>query len=192
MEDINETRILKIAHTLFNARGYRNVTVQDLASELGMSKKTIYQYYDGKEAIATAVIKNTEEKITNYIKKAQLKQEHPLLALRETLTSVVNDSLNLSPLFLRDIKKYLPILAEEYGKLRGEGKKVLENFLKKAHEMGLIKDIPLHLVMELLHESLHALIKPEFLNQNNFLKTDVINTYVDIFLSGISVKQTEG
>lgn len=49
-------RILEAAHRLMNAYGVRSVTMDDLASHLGVSKKTIYKLFRDKDAIVEAVV----------------------------------------------------------------------------------------------------------------------------------------
>ena len=189
MEDNNRSRILVAAYNLFNNRGYRSVTVQDLATELGMSKKTLYQYFNGKEEIAAAVIEEKMKSITEFIKKFDIEKSDPLLIIREIILFLGKESLRFGPLFLMDIEKYLPNLAYKYKGFREESKQVLEYLLKRAHEMGKIKDVPTHLIMQILNESLRTLVKPEFLSQNPYSKTEVIETFIDIFFSGIVVPE---
>src|SRR5215216_6135990 len=49
-------RILAQARTDFFAHGYSRLTMDELATELGMSKKTLYVHFAGKDEIITAVI----------------------------------------------------------------------------------------------------------------------------------------
>jgi len=186
MENINQIRILQAAHELFYIRGYRSVTIKDLADKMGMSKKTIYQYFTSKEEIATAVVNETIKKITETMNKSEFTQVDPLIVIRENFINPKDEFLRFSPLFLMDIEKYLPELAVVYKKFRGERKQVIENLFKSAKELGLIKDIPIHLTMEILHESLHALVKSEFLLEHNYSKSNVVDTFIDIFFSGIA------
>jgi len=43
-----EGKILEAAYRLFLEKGYRHTTMDDIAQDLGMSKKTLYKYYPGK------------------------------------------------------------------------------------------------------------------------------------------------
>lgn len=190
MDDINRERIIKAAYHLFNTRGYRSVTVQDLAEEVGMSKKTIYQYFDGKEEIAKAVVEETINRINQIKDNPDLEELNPLIALREILLQARNGSLRFGALFLMDMQKFLPDLAAKYKQFREEGKQTVEHLLKKAQEMGLLKDIPINLVMEILHESLNSLTKPEFLSQHSYSMQEVTTIFIDIFFSGIALPNT--
>jgi AcrR family transcriptional regulator len=49
--------ILQLARQLFFEKSYSKVLMADLARQLGMSKKTLYLYFDGKEDLLKAVIK---------------------------------------------------------------------------------------------------------------------------------------
>jgi AcrR family transcriptional regulator len=48
-------RILKKADELFKRYGIRSVSMDDIAAQVGMSKKTLYQYYADKEELVSAV-----------------------------------------------------------------------------------------------------------------------------------------
>jgi len=49
-------RIVAAATELFFARGYSGLMMDELASELGMSKKTLYVYFGGKDEVVRAVL----------------------------------------------------------------------------------------------------------------------------------------
>ena len=47
----HQERILNKAHELFMRYGIRSVSMDEIANHLGMSKKTIYQFYADKDAL---------------------------------------------------------------------------------------------------------------------------------------------
>jgi AcrR family transcriptional regulator len=49
-------RILVKAEALFMQYGIRSVSMDDIANSLGMSKKTLYQYYADKDELVDAVV----------------------------------------------------------------------------------------------------------------------------------------
>jgi AcrR family transcriptional regulator len=53
--DTIHEEIVGCATQLFNTNGVRNVTMDEIAHELGISKKTIYNYYPGKNELVAAV-----------------------------------------------------------------------------------------------------------------------------------------
>ncbi|MBD0374785.1 MAG: helix-turn-helix transcriptional regulator, partial [Flavisolibacter sp.] len=55
-------RILNKAHELFNRYSVRSVSMDDIAAQAGMSKKTVYQYYTDKEELVDAVLQSVLER----------------------------------------------------------------------------------------------------------------------------------
>ena len=51
-------RILQKAHDLFNKYGIRSVTMDEIATQIGMSKKTIYQSFANKDELVDAIIQD--------------------------------------------------------------------------------------------------------------------------------------
>lgn len=59
------TEILAAAAKVFTERGYDAAAVSDIAIEVGLSKATLYHYFDSKEAILFAIITETLEGLVN-------------------------------------------------------------------------------------------------------------------------------
>src|SRR5215471_3865623 len=59
--DPNRQRIVDAARVHFFNHGFRSVTMDDLAEELGISKKTLYTHFTGKFDLLEAVL---AEKLT--------------------------------------------------------------------------------------------------------------------------------
>ena len=53
---MTKERITEKANELFMRYGVRSVSMDDIAAQLGMSKKTLYQYYTDKEELVDAVL----------------------------------------------------------------------------------------------------------------------------------------
>ena len=56
-----EQRIVEKAQELFFRYGLKSVTMDDIASNLGASKKTIYQYFKDKDHLVDAVVQREIE-----------------------------------------------------------------------------------------------------------------------------------
>ena len=60
-----QERIVHKAHDLFMRYGIRSISMDEIASQLGISKKTIYQYYADKDAVVEAVMQLEIEHLKN-------------------------------------------------------------------------------------------------------------------------------
>ncbi|NMA67926.1 MAG: TetR/AcrR family transcriptional regulator [Desulfitobacterium sp.] len=191
MENGNRGRIIQVAHKMFNARGYRSVTIKELADELGMSKKTIYQYFSSKEEIATSVVEECMRRLDEVSKITDIPDLDPQDAIKEILMRTKEETLRLGPLFLMDIEKYLPELANRYNVFRSEKKELINEFLKKAQHMDLIKDIPTPLVTEILSVCLKSLARSDSFSQLGYSTSYVLDVFLDIFGKGIQASSIE-
>ena len=55
--------IVETAHSLFIARGIKDVKMDDIAAELSISKRTIYELFNDKEELLLEVLKFQNEKM---------------------------------------------------------------------------------------------------------------------------------
>lgn len=191
MENINRMRILQTAHVMFNTRGYRSVTIKDLADKLGMSKKTIYQYFSSKEEIAIAVVEESMERINQVAKISELPNLDPIFVIKDILIHAKEESMRFGPLFLMDIEKYLPDLAHRYKQFRNEKKQILGQLLKSTQDMDMLKAIPIPLVTEILSVCLKALVKSDSFSQHKFSTADALDLFLDIFCNGIAASRVD-
>ncbi|SDC44240.1 transcriptional regulator, TetR family [Paenibacillus sp. UNCCL117] len=187
MESIYRVRILQAARGLFNTRGYRSVTVQDLAEKLGISKKTIYQHFAGKEDIAHVVVEETIQRVDHVIGVSRQTESNPILAIKEILKHVKDDSTRFGPLFLMDIEKYLPALASRHNDLRARTKQSLRELLQSAQERGLARKMPVPLTAEVLSVCMKAIV----LSENRFVADEAVDLFLDIFCNGIASSAAE-
>src|SRR5215469_12163978 len=80
-------RIVGAARAHFFSHGFRSVTIDDLAEELGISKKTLYAHFPGKFDLLEAVLADKLKGVEATLK--QVTHAHPddfPATLRELLT----------------------------------------------------------------------------------------------------------
>lgn len=101
-------RILSEAEQLFWKYGVRSVTMEDIARGIGISKKTIYQHFNDKEAILYQVIQAKMETSISDIECATIETENPVDGLLTALELMQKEKGHVSPNLLNDIKRYYP------------------------------------------------------------------------------------
>ncbi len=101
-------RIRKQAHELFMQFGLKSVSLDDICNKLGMSKKTIYQYYTDKEELVAAVVQSiimhNQQTCDDSIRKSKDAIHEVFLCMEDV--SELFSSMNPSILF--DLYKYYP------------------------------------------------------------------------------------
>ncbi|MGA1770657.1 MAG: TetR/AcrR family transcriptional regulator [Flavobacteriaceae bacterium] len=127
-------KILERAVQDFLSYGFKNVTMDDLAQKLGISKKTIYEYFDNKNQLvfeaSHAIFDTVMADITNIYKK----ETNPIQGLFEikkiALKFLIDDQQ--SPQY--QLQKYYPKI---YSELKEKELTVLGSQFKKSLEKGI-------------------------------------------------------
>ena len=101
-------RILLKAHGLYMRYGVKSVSMDDIANELGISKKTIYQYYERKADMVMEVSRfhfEAEKEISNQVIQ---QSENPVHELILSLRQFQQTFRNISHRIIYEVQKYYP------------------------------------------------------------------------------------
>lgn len=107
MMDVKE-RILEKADELFNRYGIRSVSMDEMASQLGMSKKTLYQYFADKEELVDAVLSSTLIKNKQDCQDARKAAENAIHEVFISFDRVQEMFSQMNPAMFFDLQKYHP------------------------------------------------------------------------------------
>jgi AcrR family transcriptional regulator len=185
VEDKNRERIVKTAVKLFNYRGYKNATMREISKELGMSSKTIYNYFSGKEEIAEVVLQILDEK-TNIITDGKA---DPVNRLRECFGYIKNVLTRINPLLQRDICHYAPETWEKRERGREEFITFMKGLMQEGQEMGLFKkSIDPGMTIDMFLDIFSAAADPEVLGNKGYSTDKILDFLIDVFFTGICEK----
>ena len=86
--------------------GIRSVTVDDIARELGVSKKTIYVYFKNKKDLVLNILKFKLEKDRKKLKQSVEEAENAIDELLIMSKYIEEEFYSINPSILHDIQKY--------------------------------------------------------------------------------------
>ena len=75
--------IINIASILFLQYGCKNVTMDDIANEMSISKKTIYTYFKNKTDLVKAGVFKIFKDVNSRVSSVQKKTKNPIISLYE-------------------------------------------------------------------------------------------------------------
>jgi AcrR family transcriptional regulator len=101
-------RILAEAERLFWKFGVRSVTMEEIAKQLGISKKTIYQHFPDKEQILYQVIQHKTSRNQSEMECMVMDTANPVEEILSVLNMMQKNADQISPNLLMDIKRYYP------------------------------------------------------------------------------------
>ena len=157
-------RVLATARTLFFAHGYSALTMDDLARELGMSKKTIYQYYADKDELideVVAAIIRYNQACCERDRQTADNAIHEIFLAMEFMMEIFR-SMNNSLLF--DMQKYHPAAFQKFTKHKNDYlfTMIRENLLRGIREELYRPDIKVDILARFRVESVIIPFHPEF------------------------------
>jgi len=189
MNMTNDTaiRIFQQAHLLFMQYGLKSVSMDDIAGKMGISKKTIYQYYADKEALVAEVVKQiTSEnqfQCDNDIVNSENAIHEIILAMEQM--SKLFETMNPSILF--DLQKYYPqafklFLAHKNDYVFG---KIKQNIIRGINEGLYRDDLNIEIVSRYRVESIVIAFNPEFQSSVKSSLVSIAQELSTFFLYGV-------
>ena len=99
-------RIQIKAHEMFLQYGIRSVSMDDIAAQLGISKKTLYQYYTDKDELVDAVLQyeilHGQQDCTECLQQSKDAVDEIFL----TMERIIEQFRNMNPMVLYDLQKF--------------------------------------------------------------------------------------
>ncbi|MBU2907191.1 TetR/AcrR family transcriptional regulator [Arenibacter algicola] len=115
----NKEEFLEFAISKFLKFGSKRFTLDDLAHEMGISKKTIYQYFSSKEEIVQESLKYLLTKVQNEITEVIEKEKtNPIQGIIAIYRIGLDNLKKFSPSFLLGLQKYYPRANELFNEFR--------------------------------------------------------------------------
>lgn len=182
----DQTKIIEQIEDKLFKEGFYKTTMDDVASELGMSKKTIYKFFPSKDDLVMAITKHFMNGMKNKIVPALNSDKNAIEKLSELINILAKASEKVSPKRMDEIRKYFPNLWNEIDKFRtqmmfGNITKVID----QGKAEGLFIDYPTLIIMNVLVASVRNIVNPDFILNNNFSIIEAARYAFRIIIGGI-------
>lgn len=183
-----DQRIIHVAFDLFTRYGIRNVTMDDIARELGMSKKTLYQHYEDKAAIVLASAEGFFEREACLIQEIEQQGENAVHELVLIMNWMGQNLKNMSPSLMYEVQRYYPEAWKVFDKHRQENalQAIIRN-LKRGMEEGLFRsELDAELVARLRIASYSHTNDSGILPQDRYSFIQIQEVLFDLYLHSIA------
>ncbi len=184
-------KILKKAIDLFINFGFKSVTMDDIASEMHISKKTIYSHFNNKTKLVEAATFRVFETISNEINCICELQKNPIEELYEIKKSVMLHLKNEKTSPHYQLCKYYPEINESLKKKQFELMQacVVNNF-ERGIEMGLYRtNLNEEFVSRIYFLGITGIKDENLFPTKVFTKTKIMDNFLEYHLRGIITKE---
>ena len=150
--------------------------MDDLAEELGISKKTLYAHFPGKIDLLESVLADKFQAVETMLKEVTGAQPHDFPAtLRELLAGTQRELDEIKPPFVRDMRQKAPQVFQQY----------FGNLLLAGQRAGMVrKDVPANLIIEILLAIVQAIMNPAKMEKLGMMPKEGFAGILRIVLQG--------
>lgn len=181
-------KILEATIKVFNEKGLK-FTMDDIAKELSMSKKTIYTVFRDKESMFFHMVDYCFDKI---------KESEDAVLADDSLSTEekIRRILGVLPESYKDIDfRQLYSLKDKFPKIYQKVEERLENgwektivLLNQGMEEGVIRKVNVQIVKMMFEASIEQFFSRDILLQNGISYSEALNEVVRVIVDGIIVQ----
>lgn len=184
----NKEKILEATIKVFNRKGLK-FTMDDIASELSMSKKTIYTVFRDKESLFYQMVDFCFDKI---------KEGEDEIINDDSLSTVekIRGVLSVLPAGYKDVDfRQLYLLKDKYPNIYAKVEERLEtgwektiNLINQGIEEGYIRPFNVCLLKIMVEATIEQFFQRDILIRNQITYADALEEVVDVLVDGIVVR----
>lgn len=181
-------RILAAARRAFFAQGFRRVTMDEMAAQLGMSKKTLYAHFPTKSALIEAVVSDKLARVERDLADVDARcRGNASDRLAGLLACVMWHLGEIQAAFLRDVERHAPELFAQVERRRSELlRRHFGRVLAEGRRQGTVRrDVSAALVVDGLLAAVQAIVNPAKLAELDLAPNKAMKGLLSVFLEGL-------
>ncbi len=190
MENEVREKIVCGALDLFISQGIKSVTMDKIATSLTMSKRTIYEYFENKEALVSACLlhfKEMNETETNRLKDScNCSFSALLVSFRYTILMLRRINTN----FIEDAKLMFPKRFEQAKMSRSALCESFQTYIEKSQREGHIKsEYSAQVLAQLYYNMLFSLQEKGAYDLREQSISEILYTVCKVFFRGVATEE---
>ncbi len=181
-------RIIEASAELFIKHGARSITMNDIAAEAGVSKKTLYEHFVNKDDLLGRTLDFLHAEGVAEREEVVGKGGFTIEAMLEITRRTALKFNSINPNFIIDIKKYHPLIwKEKVEKMDKENIEFNAWMIKEGIKKGLFRsDLNVDIISKLLQEQINMLVGEDVFPGDKFSRAEVFQTMMEVFGRGIA------
>jgi len=184
-------KIIIKATELFLSIGFKSVTMDDLAQSMGISKKTIYQFFKNKNHLISSCMKALQKGVVKSFKQISINANNPIIELFQIKKEAMKVLGNTETAPQFQLQKFYP---EIYQELKGREfdlvRDVFQESLKKGIKSGYYREeINIDFITRIYINGMRGVRDINLFPLNEFKLEKVIEDFLEYHVRAISTKK---
>lgn len=186
-------RIISAFAELSRGKGFYRVTVDEVATQAGLSKRTIYRYFKSKDEIIEAVIDEFLSRMGQEVDKIVASQKTP----EEIFTHILNNFFHvgrniINPMVMQDLSQHYPHYWKKIDEFRmGKAVNLIKAFLRQSNR-GYTREINPHIITTVVLTSIQAVLNPDFILTHGLTLEETVKQLLEFFKHGFLKESPAG
>jgi AcrR family transcriptional regulator len=181
-------RIQEKANELFRRYGIKSITMDEISAQLGVSKKTLYQYFSDKDELVEAVVRTTirfAQEICDKNRDASKDAVHELFAAMDFVQEIFSE---MNPAMMYDLQKFHPAA---YKHFLDHKNKYLFEVIKTNLRRGITEelyrpDINVEMIARFRLEGMMLAFNQEVFPSTRYNLAELHKVLIEHFLFGVA------
>lgn len=186
-----EEQILESFKILVFRKGIKSISIDELAQEMRVSKKTIYQYFKSKEDLVNNLLKKHLKTHQQIIEKIHNESEDMIQEILLIMQCSTHMLTQINPIVFEDLKIHYKKIWHNFEQFKKEY--VIDRLMKtleKGQKQGLIrKNIPLELMAHLRLKEIELLMDYNFVKTFKMSMQEMQQSITEYFILGVCTQK---
>lgn len=178
-------KIVYAFYEMANKQGFRRATMDELAVQAGVSKRTIYRYFESKEAVVEAVIELFLNRIGTEMDEVLSADSGPEQTLERMLSVFGNTGKFINPVIMEDLIAHYPHFWEKIANYRMKRVHLLIDILLRENKHEQMHKYDPSIVTALVISAVQTILNPEFILKNSLTFEKAFEQLAEILKYGL-------
>ncbi len=169
-------RIVAAYRELAGERGFHSVTMDEVASQAGLTKRTVYRYFRSKEAVIEAIIDAFMAGATEESERLLATEQNPADFMASFIKYLFSQGrFFANPQGLKDLQQFYPHLWKKIEDFRaGRVQLILEALISRDNS-GIWRDTDPQILTTAILAAIQAVVNPDFILKNGLTFEETVN-----------------
>jgi Transcriptional regulator len=183
-------RIIEQSSDLFLQQGIKSITMSDIAQNLGISKRTLYEIFPNKEELLEEVFESYMGRTEKEMKEFLTGSDNVIDTLMRIYAKQLSEMQHTNKVAMYDLRKYYP---KVYEKVNCEHQRKIDHFIplfEKGIEQGLIRDdVNVQILLWILETQFKQLMENDRFLVNEYSIREFVREIILTFTRGIATEK---
>jgi AcrR family transcriptional regulator len=183
-------KIMNIFREQSQIFGIKSVTLDMIAKRCGISKKTLYKYFDGKDQIVTEVFDELLDKLNERFVEIDRTNDEAMVKIHRIFDAMFELLGSVSTPLLRDIQNDYPDINKKIDNFRDQHHDLVRRTIESGIASGSMNgNINSSAAVDMIMGAAQAVFFPSYIIKNNLTMQSIIESFKALILDGLALKR---